>query len=340
MQLTLYKLKFRTPLHIGDNRPNYESCEGFIHSDTLFSALMNAWRLLYPEDLEVFFPATHPETLTIPHFRISSAFPFAGQDLFFPKPYYTPPRPDKEEAGDAKAFKKLAWIAQPYFENWLSGKCLTIDKDYLSSDKRFLFSAKAIKGHSNPVAVQDSPRVRKDLETEQTEIFYYSRLYFTENAGLYFMAVFQNEEWQKKFTAVLNLLGDEGLGGDRSVGNGLFEVLEMNTHFKMRLPEKTTHFLTLALYHPQAVELKPNLEKAYYELINRSGWVYSGRGYSLRRNNVRMFTEGSVFAGPPGEYGDIVKVLDPLPEQNLKHAIYRYGQAFSLPIAVTEETEL
>jgi len=336
MQYSIFKLKFRTPLHIGDVRPNYESCEGFVHSDTLFSALMNAWRLLYPEDLALFFPADHPDSVPFPYFRISSAFPYAGSDIFFPKPCFNPPRLKREEAGDAKVFKKLIWIAKPYFENWVKGESVKIDPEYLSPDKRFLFSMRVPRGADNPVAVQDSPRVRKDRETEQTDIFYYARLYFAENAGLYFLATFQNIEWRNKFKAVLNLLGDEGLGGDRSVGNGHFEIDQKEMAIDLRLPENSKHFLTLALYHPQTNELALNMQNAYYDLTNRSGWVYSGRGRSLRRNNVRMFTEGSVFSDSPGDYGDVVKVLEPLPDYGLEHAVYRYGKAFCLPVNLPE----
>jgi len=336
MQYSIFKLRFRTPLHIGDTRPNYESCEEFVHSDTLFSALVNTWRLLYPADLPVFFPDNHPDAVAFPYFRISSAFPFSGNELFFPKPYWSPPHTENDDPGQAKTFKKLTWIAQPHFENWLKGESLTIKGNYLSRDKRFLFGHAVPTEISNPVAVQDSPRVRKDRETEQTEIFYYSRLYFDADAGLYFLASFQNQEWREKFGAVMNLLGDEGLGGDRSVGNGLFEVAEKSDSFTLHLPEQSAHSVTLALYHPQPDELKANLKDAYYEMTNRSGWVFSGRGRSLRRNNVRMFAEGSVFSGPAGNYGDVVKVLDPLPEQNLNHAVYRYGQAFYLPINIPE----
>lgn len=337
MQFTIFKLKFRTPLHIGDNRPNYESCERFVHSDTLFSALINTWKLLYPDDLDVFFPESAPASISFPYFRISSAFPFAGEELFFPKPFYSPPYPQDGDSGDAKTFKKLIWIGKNHLEQWLKGESLKIEDACLSPDKHFLFSDKIPEYQPNPVIVQDSPRIRKDRETEQTEIFYYSRLYFAENAGLYFLATFQNEEWERKFNAVLNLLGDEGLGGDRTVGNGLFEVIERKEGFSLILPEKSNHFLTLSLYHPKSGEMSKNLDNSYYELINRSGWVYSGRGHSLRRNNVRMFSEGSVFCGSGNERGDVVKVLDPLPELNLPHAVYRYGQVLSLPISVAEE---
>ncbi|MFA4907405.1 MAG: type III-A CRISPR-associated RAMP protein Csm4 [archaeon] len=338
MKLTLFKLKFRTPLHIGDNRPHYESCEGFIHSDTLFSALINAWQLLYPDDLKTFFPEEAPDSVQFPFFRISSAFPFAGRDIFFPKPYIAPQfRESESKPGDAKRFKRLVWIAKPYFEHWLNREEFNIDEKCLSPDKHFLFSTQVDENKSNPLAVQDSPRIVKDRATEQTEIFYYSRLFFAADAGLFFLATFPDKDWKLKFITALNLLGDEGIGGDRSVGHGLFEVAETMENFEIRVPANANHFLTLTLYHPRADERLNLLTRSSYDLTVRSGWVYSGRGLSLRRNAVRMFTEGSVFSGNGENSGDVVKVLEKMPEFKLNHAVFRYGQALGLPILVPEE---
>lgn len=339
MKPYIYKLRFRTPLHIGDSRPNYESCEAFIHSDTLFSALINAWRLIYPEDLNDFFPQPAPNSLRFPFFRISSAFPYVGKELFFPKPQ-TRPQNQKEESkpGAAKQFKKLTWIGKSHFENCLKGERLVINEKCLSGDKHFLFSSPTDSDRKKLFTIYDSPRIVKDRDNEQTNIFYFARLYCAENAGLYFMATFPDEQWKKKFDAVLNLLGDEGFGGDRSVGNGLFDAKIPNKKSEIHTPERADHFLTLSLYHPRVEELTNNyIRNSSYDLVLRSGWVFSDRGRPIRRNAVRMFTEGSVFPGHAGDFGDVVKVLDPIPDKNLNHAVYRYGQAFSVPIIMPEE---
>jgi len=338
MKLTLFKLKFRTPLHIGDNRPHYESCEGFIRSDTLFSALINAWQLLYPDDLKTFFPEEAPDSVQFPFFRISSAFPYLNDELFFPKPCARLPfKNDAEnEPGLAKKIKKISWLTKLYFEHCLSNEQFVLNADELIGVDKFL-SCKIWTEQPKIMEIADSPRIVKDRATEQTEIFYYSRLFFADDAGLFFLATFPGETWKSKFISVLRLLGDEGIGGDRSIGHGLFEVAEMMENFEIRVPQKTDSYLTLALYHPRNDECSNLIPGSSYDLTVRSGWVYSGRGLSLRRNAVRMFTEGSVFSGNGENSGDVVKVLEKMPEFKLNHAVFRYGQALGLPILVPEE---
>lgn len=337
MNIQIFKLHFLTPLHIGDNRPNYESCEGFIRSDTLFSALINAWQLLYPEDCDLLFPQDAPATMTFPYFSISSAFPYLGDELFFPKPHLKLPLTnDPSTPNLAKKIKKLTWLTQSRFEDCLSRRPFTLQESNIIGEK--FLSAHSWNEQPPIMTIGDAPRIVKDRSNEQTEIYYYSRLYFAADAGLFFLARIQ-EQWQTKFRTVLNLLGDEGIGGDRSVGHGRFQV-QSTGPLTISLPPSAKHFITLALYHPQPSELPTIISTASYELLLRSGWIYSGQGKSLRRAAVRMFTEGSVFTGTAQTYGDLVKVQDPLPTKNLHHAVYRYGQALTLPIAFLTAEEL
>lgn len=64
-----YRLTFTAPFHI-DSRGDafHERSESFIHSDTLSAALLSAWALLEPEDIE--------QRAADPPFKLSSAFPF------------------------------------------------------------------------------------------------------------------------------------------------------------------------------------------------------------------------------------------------------------------------
>jgi len=133
-----------------------------------------------------------------------------------------------------------------------------------------------------------------------------------------------------KFEASLSLLGDQGIGADRSAGKGFFSpkksVITIST------PKNPDHFLTLSLVHPSQDEF--NLAKRY-QIVERRGWVTSPHGgRSLRQKSVRMLLEGSVFKGEV--QGDVPKVLDPLEEMGLRHPVYRWGKAFPLPCKLVE----
>ena len=73
------KLKPKAHFHLGDKEAVLEKTSDYIHSDTLFSAICNAYRLLYgneglQEVLKLFEGREPP-------FLISSAFLYAGKIL-------------------------------------------------------------------------------------------------------------------------------------------------------------------------------------------------------------------------------------------------------------------
>ena len=59
---------------------------------------------------------------------------------------------------------------------------------------------------------------------------------------------------------------------------------------------------------------------------------------SLKRREIRMFSEGSVFNSIEKQnYGTNPCVLEKDETINLHHNIYRYGMAFNLPIVMEHE---
>lgn len=329
----LFKLDFVTPLHIGTNRPGFESSDDILHSDTLFSAMINCWSQLYPDDITQFFPE-ESDTLVIPFFTISSAFPYLNNTLFFPRPYMPLNIPTDVSESNPNLIKKLKtvnYFSQSLFETAICGEALQFGSDWISADGKF--ADNQIFGKvtaDSPFKMIDVPRIVKDRMTEEATPYHFTRIQFHRDAGLFFLAQFQDVEWERKFTAVLRLLGDTGIGGDRSVGHGLFQMKNCE-ELSLRTPIESKHVLTLSLYHPTVAEIPYITAEASYQLIERKGWVFSGRSRPLRRQTVRMFREGSIFPGTVKGYGDTVRVLRKLPELSLHHDVYRFGQALVIP---------
>ncbi|MBC8186279.1 type III-A CRISPR-associated RAMP protein Csm4 [candidate division KSB1 bacterium] len=337
MKFICFKLWFKRPIHIGGNQPGFEHTDEFIHSDTLFSALVNVWQMLYPDDMGMFFPQSKNGSLDFPFFRISSAYPFVKDQFYFPKPNWKLGKPQTSFHSPeiAKKIKKLSWIELSIFESWLNGELEGFIPEETYGDGRYWNRGEKTERDQEfyPMRIEDSPRIVKDRTTETTDIFYFSRLFFAEECGLFFLVDFHDESLREKFQASLRLLGDEGIGGDRSVGNGQFEVGE--TTVEIRTPEDSKYFVSLSLVHPKNGEASKLGDYSSYDLITRRGWIHSERGLPLRRQAVRMFTEGSVFSGFCPE-GDIVRVLEKTTAPDLAHDVFRYGKCFCLPFQPME----
>ncbi len=323
-KIIAYKLKFDTPLHIWSHGVGYEETGEMIHSDTLFSAMMSLWNHFYDDEI--------PAICRTPPFLISSAFPFKGETYFFPRPMVKIIMEGEDDPKIGKKLKKVKFISKRVFESLLNGNKVDFKESDIFQNGSF-WSDKAESKDSRVFSVLEIPRVRVDRETSASDIFYFSEVIFEKDSGLFFLARFREKEIQPKFEAILRLLGDEGIGGDKRVGKGLFSM-ENDKNFKISFPQKSDAFITLSLYYPTETEFGEILDNASYNLVSRRGWLHSPGAMSLRRREVKMFTEGSVFTAI-GKlvYGASPCVLEVNPElPRLNHNIYRYGFAFDLPI--------
>lgn len=328
-----YKLKFHSSFHIDSGTLVDGPSETFIHSDTLFSALVSAARKFYGDDIALKFLQSNAVTL-------SSAFPYYKNEFFLPKPLHFYPE-NLEEYEMIKVFKKAKFVSKDHllkiFENQ------NIDNKYFSNDYILDGCWRTVKNitrrnkkedeeEDKIFRVQEVPHIVMDRITNQTQIFYKSEVYFNKNSGLYFIAEVQSELLQR-FETILRFLGDEGLGADRTTGKGFFEVEEIND-FSLPIPQSNSnhYYYLLSLYSPTKEEFE-NIDpkNSYYDLIIRGGWVSNN---TLNRKNLRMFVEGSVLClkSKKMPIGKIHKVLEKAAYPNdLSTDIYRSGQALFLP---------
>lgn len=305
-----------------------EETSEYIHSDTLFGAFCNAYRILYGKDhLEDLLEKFKKDT----PFRISSAFPFVEDTYLFPLPKSTNL---SIYSDDKKKFKKVQFVSQSLFEKILRGDEIgEILEDYSQlQDKKVLIERERDLDHI--WRVKEVPRVTIDRKSNTSEIFHVSELAFSKGCGLFFLVEFNEDistKFKAKFKAAINLLSQEGIGGERSCGKGLFEKPEFKD-FKLRVPQpQSSNHLTLSLCYPSKEEVA-GLKNGYYELIKRGGWIYSPDGKNKRKKGIRMIKEGSVYNGKiTGSLKDVT------PPGFNSHTVYRYGYSFNVPIAGVEE---
>jgi CRISPR-associated protein Csm4 len=335
----LFKLKFgQTPVHFGELGIGMEETSDRIHSDTLFSAWVSAYARLFGKDA-VEERLKQFTTEIEPPFRLSSTFIYRQVEektiYYLPCPLKRPMNYPDDDFEFAKEYKKLNYLPLEVWQRWYQGEgWKDRDGDELKA------KAKAKKGEkSEAFKKQKVPKIAVDRVTRATNIYHTNFVYFQEDAGLYFLVEFSKPEFENDFLTVLNFLGEEGIGGERSSGAGQFEVdnssIELTSDWKQirEFTEGNSHSLISLFWEnplaPDLLDREGKLkQESSYELLRRGGWISSSpSGSQRRRKSIQMFAEGSVFpVKPKGKLADVT------PEGFSSHSVYRSGISLSLPI--------
>lgn len=346
-ELRLYKLHYSTPLHVGNERADYDAGSAFLHSDTLYAAI---WSMYARLGWEAHIPAPGGK----PAFCLSSLFPFqqVGDRAirYFPRPLYSPPAIEQESQTQVrKKIKKAVWVSQQILERILGGQSLSAyqQAEYFCGSfwadvpiNRPPVSASRSGDPKTQTAIPQAgyrptesvvvPRIRVSRTgAEDTQIFYIERFFFQQGAGLFCLATFDDKAERERFEAALRLLGDEGLGTDRNIGHGKFTVAdEPWSGFKTK--SRLGLSINLGLYCPEdrgqlAEALQP--AEAGYSLLRRGGWM-SEPYNSWRKRTVHMFREGSCFrAGQARQVYADGALVDLRPtDVAVPHPVWRCGR--------------
>ncbi|SHM86398.1 CRISPR-associated protein Csm4 [Caldanaerovirga acetigignens] len=299
------KLKFKGPVHFGYKEKMDNLTEYVVHSDTIFSGIMSCYNLLYGKDKADKLADNFVNGVYL--FENSSAFIYVGEDYLLPRPINL----DLYDlVGDYKKAKKVKYISEDILgDKCRSGVCkgqFLLKGDY--------------KG--DVVRILERPRVVLDRLSNSSNIYYISSCVFDENAGLWFYLKV-DPSVEREILAAIRLLGDEGLGGERTYGLGCFEP----TFVEAKDDEKSSdEYLLLSLYSPsQEDDLRDSLFG--YDFIERGGYVYSIYSSDIKKRRIRMLVEGSVFRKKLRG-----TVIDVTPEGFEGHRVLRYGVAFLKPL--------
>lgn len=338
-----YILSFTAPVHFGLEGIGQERIDDRVRSDTLWGAIIQTWLLLYDEEPDMFCQS--------PPFHVSSTFPFISGHRYYPLPLGTLDELISEVAGiesseiRVKDLKKIRFIEEDLFRKIVTGYRPVLD-DIKQSDAVFPAPAKDQLDDSEKAFHSDKAFLseqRPRLETNQTTggdiegaFFYCSDQHFSAENGLWFLADFTNDNARQRFEAALRLLGDTGLGADRSVGRGQFSFT--GSEYKQNTHEGDVYLL-LSLCHPTKEEVDKGLldsASSAYSLTRRSGHAASRATTSFRRGDVWMLEEGAIL--PFSAMGDIPLVLKK--SEKIPHNVYRYGRAFCLPLLTRRSKEV
>ncbi len=359
----VYRLAPRTAFHFGLRGVGIEETEAFCPADTLFSALcltLREWDSGGSGAVEAWLARFPPlNGGGPPPLRLSSAFPYAGKVLFFPKPLLPANLPPEMHSSWAKTLKKIAFVSRQIGMAWLAQEDLSAEAnhDQLLHRGRVWVTREELSqlagfydprtGQIRMWAVEALPRVTVDRATCRSAVYQAGVVRFRPGAGLFTLVEFLDgdaEAERQRLTTLFQVMGHSGLGGERSSGYGQFDLQEPEPFAGLGAVDGDL-FLTLAPYHPTPAEVQAGVlgEGASYNLLTRRGWVGSPEGMPLRRRLVRLLGEGSVLrhTGQAG-YGDLTDVTprDEHGQEVLGHKVWRYGIAFPIPATAPAREEV
>ena len=321
-QYTIFKLKNLTPLHIGTGQENYDFSSDRLCSDGISSALSAVKAQYDGTDCLYDFLCS---------FSTSSAFPFIGNMLFLPRPLgrLKVSVSGMDEHQYRKELKKVKYVESSIWHKLICGQQIQIDHSQLY--KEYIMPSSNCQQES-PFAKLVVQRVSVNRDYRDTMPFFFEWQYFSASAGLFFIVDADAEVTEELFR-LTTLLGEAGIGTDKSVGGGKF-VAERDTIEIADVPEATSTML-LSTFIPTEDDFSHiKLANSSYSLIFRNGFI-AGSSVEhfrhLRKKSIYMFDVGSVLDTQHVLEGKIVD-LRPNWDDDKLHPVYRSGKPFTVNI--------
>lgn len=358
-KLITFPLCFSGGLHVGRGN-GLEEVSVTIPSDTIFSAIADAWRRS-GNNLEHLFKGFTGQEGS-PPFLLTSAFPIVGNVRFFPMPVdlhqlFSPEV--FEERG--KELRRIQFFSEGLLRKALLGERLDnylFPKEepaeprtgaslqggalwfHLDEMREFpkSFELPENRRHalhrldvwsSNPV-----PRVTITRTSSSSTIYQAGKVFFAEGCGLWFGVQWVNPNASftpQDFDKAVTILQDDGLGGERSSGYGSFRLegsRELILGEEMKPGQRA---YLLSRYHPSEEELPGVLssDQAAYRLVSVGGWLRSPDAPAQLRKRLYFLDEGSFITPvrvPPGDLTDVRPTYQST-KGVVPHPVYRYGYA-------------
>ncbi len=323
----LVKLRPSRPWRIGPASGARDRVDLIYHSDTLFSAVTHAMRLLGRLEYWLEVTARRAPGDGGPLVGFSSMFPFFGDTLYVTPPRHIwPPAPSVRVHYAGARFIPLALV-----ESIFAGKPLQDDRWTVDGVSQCLVP----NGKSGPfrIAVRSSAAV--DRVTGDSEPHRTACLEFTPKSGLWFAVSFADDitrgQWVDPVRAAIRLLADSGFGGERSRGWGRAHTPEFRDGKLPHLVYRGTtlgenaHWM-LSLVAPAESD-QVDWTRGNYSTTVRGGRVDSSSGAGAPKKLLTLIEEGSVLAAATLEGS----APDVAPD-GFAHPVYHAAWAFSISV--------
>jgi CRISPR-associated protein Csm4 len=261
----------------------------YLHSDTLWSALVNAWAFCSSETVESFISECKNG-----NFKLSSAFycvEYNDNKVFFlPKPVSL----NLFSFDEPKKLKKIKFISKGVWESAL------LPTEWFNTDKCTLLQNESIVALKSEIDTsieiytkETNPKVRARDITDKEDSFYYETDLFLlhgDNFSVSWYFITENNlppNLQENFKMAMQTLVNLGIGGERTSGCGSLTECKEND-FAIDIAH-STYRSSLSLIAPNENELT---ETSLYQTIKRGGrFLEKGKCLPM----IQMLLEGAVF---------------------------------------------
>lgn len=345
----IFRLRFIESLHLANERADYASSQTTLHSDTIYAAIYSTWGIMGRTD----WLAAIEEQNGIPDFTLSSAFPYTSFGEV--KKYYFLPRIQKgfdaEKGFDwvkhRKRIKKIEWIELETFVTHIQNpKGFSLQNDGKNIQEVYLMKDKDIL-KEDFIEKQIEAKVTVSRQHRDAEPYSIEKIRFKQGSGLYFMFL-GSEESYKKVQKAMSILQEEGLGTDRSTGNGRFVLEELDQeemsifHNLWDKKADAKYFTNLSLLRPSTKnDLNDWIDETDKNIgwtwIKRGGWITTYPFGNYQKQPLLLFAEGGVFKIAQKEHfaysvGSSFDVRPPKEIVKIPHPIWRVGYSLAVPI--------
>ncbi|HHW48441.1 MAG TPA: type III-A CRISPR-associated RAMP protein Csm4 [Clostridiaceae bacterium] len=337
----------KTSFHFGDRNGKLKE---ILSSDQLYSAVYNCALLLYGQDED-----KNPVVKSLQSLTLSSLFHgirFLNQNDGKTKELFFLPRPlapvvsgskDKDLL-NSKREKKIKYFSlgalKLLLESWNSEKklfkfnifdleimgekyaCTKEEIQPLEIDKSQMPDFKFFASSSEPKVVVSRLNDNSDnfYYQDKTEVNYLNIGNYVVSPFFYFICP---EKVDYRLTAVIRLMADEGLSGKRSKGMGALGKVDEEEWPDELISGSGSYYMCLSGVFPTPDEAE---KLVYYELAERSGYIYSQYGRPLRKKRLRLIKEGSIFSEKVSG-----QIIDVSPDSFNEHKVYLNGKALLVP---------
>lgn len=326
--LLLPGAQFHLGNHVPFDKAVLHDTDSMIHSDTLFSALVNIGaKIGLAEEIVEELESRN---------RISSSFYMLENGTS--QPVYFLPRPTIPllDCKDYKQVKRMVFVSKGIFEKgigvkqWSNSDLVIFGSNWIATVdemKTMLkdeYDAEKIR-NIRLFSKANIPQVQ--VHTDQTENNYYQtgNLQIADNSDLYkelqvhFYFLLEHAP-DNALQTVFNLLPHEGIGGQRSTGCG--QVLNVEIEEVSIFNDLNGEYkMTLSKVIPTTADLSLMGNNSFYQTNVRGGRIIDN-AKNIRLKQVRMIDEGAVFEQPVEG-----TVADLRPEGG-QRSYLRYGKAF------------
>ena len=352
------------------------SVGSWLSSDTLFGAM--CWAIRLTEGEQVLKQWLERCQSDPPEWFLSSAFPFVDADKplhFLPKPLILTPDAGTvaEVAGDdrkrlleamrqAKTISKCAYISETLFASAARGEmkakvllekvfdgaieiksgCI-LTKSETDLLPKHLWSTRHSRSTKRLWSTVDTQHTAVDrVLTSAAEglLYFDTEHFFGERVGLFCLLNCPDEF---PIDPVIRFWEHGGLGGNRSVGKGHFEIRKQPADDWLTQLQPTKGKVVILLSHciPKGNEFA--LDSSIYRLISKRPKFESafGQPHRVYKGIVRFIAEGSVLVPKQDKsaFGQLVKVGEQTDFDGVSHPVYHNGLGFALKAVMADEVE-